>query len=121
MNNYSVNFIFLLASSSTLICCALPAVFVSLGAGASFVSLITTFPFLITLSKFKIYISLFALTMILIAGYSTYRLKRLPCPADPELGKICLQTRQKSRYVYYFSFCLFLCASVFTYIIPQFI
>ena len=121
MNNYSVNFISLFASSSTLICCALPAVFVSLGAGASFASLITTLPFVITLSKFKVHISLFALPMILIAGYSTYRVKRLPCPADPELGKICLQTRQKSRYVYYFSLCLFLCASVFTYIIPQLI
>ncbi len=119
MNNYSVNFISLIASSSTLICCALPAVLVSLGAGASFASLIATFPFLITLSEFKIYISLFALLMILIAGYSTYRVKRLPCPSDPELGKICLQTRQRSQYVYYFSLCLFLCASVFTYIIPH--
>ena len=119
MNNYLVNFISLIVSSSTLICCALPAVLVSLGAGASFASLIATFPFLITLSEFKIHISLFALLMILIAGYSTYRVKRLPCPSDPELGKVCLQTRQRSQYVYYFSLCLFLCASVFTYIIPH--
>ena len=43
----------LLASSTTLVCCVLPAVMVSLGAGAVLVGLITAFPQLIWLSEHK--------------------------------------------------------------------
>ena len=121
MNDKAINFFSLLTSSSTLICCALPAIFVLLGAGASFASLITVFPFLITISKYKIGISIFALVMIVIAGYLNYKASMLPCPADIELGKLCMQTRKKSRMIYYFSVIIFLFASFFTYIIPLYI
>ena len=47
----------LFASSSTLICCALPALFVLLGAGATFASLVNFFPQLIIISQYKISIS----------------------------------------------------------------
>ena len=68
VNEKAANFFALFASSSTLVCCALPAIFVALGAGASFASLVSTFPFLITLSQYKLYITFFALVMLLIAG-----------------------------------------------------
>ena len=73
VNEKAANFFALFASSSTLVCCALPAIFVALGAGASFASLVSTFPFLIILSQYKLYITFFALVMLLIAGYSNYR------------------------------------------------
>ena len=121
MNDKTTNFLSLFASSSTLICCALPAIFVAIGAGASFASLITVFPFLIVLSQYKIYITLFALVMILIAGYVNYKTYHMPCPADPELGRMCVQTRKRSRYIYYLSLLLFIFATIFTYIIPRLI
>ena len=121
MQNRSANFFSLFASTSTLICCALPALFVTLGAGASFANLVGTFPFLITLSEYKIAISCFALMMIITAGLMNYKTARLPCPADPELGKVCLQTRQRSQRVYYVSTVIFVFASGFTYIAPIFI
>ncbi|MBT3850939.1 MAG: hypothetical protein HOF62_00870 [Gammaproteobacteria bacterium] len=117
----TANFVSLFASSSTLICCALPAIFVALGAGASFASLVSTFPFLIVLSQYKIYISFTALTMLAIAGIINYRTYFMPCPADPELGRLCLQTRQRSRMLYYLSSAIFIFASVFTYVIPNFL
>ncbi|MDG2346653.1 MAG: hypothetical protein P8L73_00590 [SAR86 cluster bacterium] len=117
----AANFVSLFASSSTLICCALPAIFVALGAGASFASLVSTFPFLIVLSQYKIYISFTALTMLAIAGIINYRTYFMPCPADPELGRLCLQTRQRSRMLYYLSSAIFIFASVFTYVIPNFL
>ena len=119
MDDKTTNFISLFASSSTLICCALPALFVVLGAGASFASLITVFPFLITLSQYKLYITVFALIMLVLAGYVNYKTYYMPCPADPELGKLCMKTRKKSRYIYYFSLLLFIFATIFTYIIPR--
>jgi len=121
MNDNSANFLSLFASSSTLVCCALPALFVFIGAGASFASLISVFPFLIVLSQYKISITLFALAMIVVAGYVNYKTYHMPCPADPELGRLCLQTRKRSRLIYYFSVALFLLATLFTYLIPRLI
>ena len=118
MNPKSVHFFSLFASSATLICCALPALFVALGAGAVFASLITVFPFLILLSHYKVYITLFALVTIIMATYVHYKSGHLPCPTDPELGRICMDSRRRSRYVYYFSVALFLFATLFTYIVP---
>ena len=57
MQDRSANFLSLFASSSTLICCALPSLFVVIGAGASFANLITVFPFLIVLSSFAPHLS----------------------------------------------------------------
>ena len=117
----AANFFSLFASSSTLVCCALPAVFVALGAGASFASLVSSFPFLITLSHYKLYITSFAIVMLVIAGYANYRNFNLPCPADPQLGRLCMQTRKRSRVIYYISACIFIFATLFTYIVPSFL
>ena len=121
VNEKAANFFALFASSSTLVCCALPAIFVALGAGASFASLVSTFPFLITLSQYKLYITFFALLMLVIAGYANCRNFNLPCPVDPELGRLCMETRRRSRNVFYVSACIFLFATVFTYLVPKFL
>ena len=112
------NYFSLFASTSTLICCALPAVFVTLGAGATFASLVSAAPFLVALSQYKISISLFALVMIVVAGIINYRTARLPCPLDPELGKTCMQTRRRSQRLYFISTGIFVFASFFTYVVP---
>ena len=119
MNDRAANFFSLFASSSTLICCALPSLFVVLGAGASFASLLTIFPFLIVLSQYKVTISLIALAMIALAGFAHYKTARLPCPADPELGRACLQSRKHARVLYYVSVSIFVFATIFTYLVPR--
>ena len=121
MQDKSANFLSLFASSSTLICCALPSLFVVIGAGASVATLITVFPFLIVLSQYKLYITMFALVMIIFSVYVNYRTYHMPCPADPELGRLCMQNRKQSRYIYYISVVLFIFATIFTYIIPIFL
>lgn len=121
MFDRSANLISLFASSSTLICCALPAVFIVIGAGATFASIISIFPFLVVISKYKVSITLVSLLILVFAGYINYRTYYLPCPADPELGRICLQTRKRSRSIYYFSVILFTFATIFTYFIPNII
>ena len=74
VDDKTANVISLFASSSTLVCCALPALFVVMGAGASFASLVTALPFLITVSQYKLYLSSFALILILIADTQTIKL-----------------------------------------------
>ncbi len=119
MNDRAANFFSLFASSSTLICCALPSLFVMLGAGASFASLLTIFPFLIVLSQYKMTISLIALATIGLAGLTHYKTAQLPCPADPELGRACLRSRKRARVLYYVSVSIFVFATIFTYLIPR--
>ena len=120
MKDKTANFFSLFASTSTLVCCALPAVFVALGAGASFASLLSVFPALIVLSKYKILITIIALLMIGVAGVVNYKTYYMPCPIDPIEGKLCMQTRRRARYLYYISVFIFLFATVFTYLIPRF-
>ena len=121
MQDKSANFLSLFASSSTLICCGLPSLFIVMGAGASFANLITVFPFLIILSQYKVYITIFALVMIFFAGQVNYKTYRMPCPANPELGSACIRARKRSRYIYYISVVLFIFATLFTYVIPRII
>lgn len=121
MNNKAVNFFTLFLASSTLICCALPALFVLIGAGATLASLVTALPLLPLLSQYKIYISLGALVSIIIAGYLNYRTSLLPCPSDLELGKACMRARDRSRHLYFLSLVIFLFATALTYVIPRFI
>ena len=111
----------LFASSSTLICCALPALFVFIGAGASFASLINIFPQLIIISHYKIQISIGTLIILLIAGILIKKSDSLPCPIDPKLRNICLKTRKKSKAMYYISVIIFLSASFFTYLLPTYL
>ena len=121
MKDNLVSIFSLFTSSSTLFCCALPAIFVMLGAGASFASFISVFPFLITLSVYKIELTLFAFLMMGIAGYSNYRASFAPCPVDPEQGTKCMVLRKRSRLIFYISSGILIFATFFTYVIPEFI
>ena len=121
MNNKAVNFFTLFLVSSTLICCALPALFVLIGAGATLASLVNALPLLPLLSQYKIYTTLGAVVSLIIAGYLNYRTSLLPCPADLELGRACMRARERSRRLYFLSLAIFLFATALTYLIPRFI
>lgn len=116
-----IGIISLIASSSTLICCALPAMFVAVGAGATLASLVNIFPQLIIISKYKIVISSITLLVLFIAGWFIKKSDSLPCPIDPQLRIICLKTRKRSKIMYYASVIIFVMASAFTYIIPGYL
>ena len=90
----------LFASASTLICCALPALFVTLGAGATFASMVNAFPQLVIISHYKIYISVITLMILVIAGLLIEKTKHDPCPVDPNLRNICLKTRKRTSNIY---------------------
>ena len=108
----------LFASSSTLICCALPALFVLLGAGATFASIVNFFPQLIVISQYKVIISIVTGIILLLAGFLIKKASLLPCPTDPNLRDTCLKTRKRSKVIYFASIGIFVFASFFTYILP---
>ncbi len=111
----------LLASSSTLICCAIPALLVVLGAGATLANFVSLFPFFIVISKYKIYVSVIAMIILVVAGYFTYKTQKMPCPIDPVLSRKCMITRTRSVFIYLISVFLFIFATIFTYVIPRII
>lgn len=82
-----LNYFSLFSSFSTLICCALPSVLVLLGMGSAVALLLSAAPWLVSLSRHKIWIFSMAGTLIATSFVMTYivapRLQRgVACEAD---------------------------------------
>ncbi|TCK17856.1 hypothetical protein DFR30_1108 [Thiogranum longum] len=92
----------LFASTGTLVCCALPIIFVSLGFGSTVAALTSSFPLLITLSLHKTWVFAFSGAMLVLSGWLMYRPART-CPTDPELGQLCNTTQKWNRRLYWSS------------------
>lgn len=94
--NAGVAFLALVASTGTLVCCVLPAVMVSLGAGAALAGLVAAVPQLVWLSAHKALVFGVAIAMLGLSGAMLWRARRLPCPADARLAAACTGLRRWS-------------------------
>ena len=119
-SNKLANYLSLFTSSGTIVCCALPALLVSIGAGAALSSLIAVFPQLVILSVYKIPIFMGAFVMLIISGVLQYQARKLPCPADKNLAYACIRTRKISLVIYFASVGIFIIGLLFAFIIPFF-
>jgi hypothetical protein len=108
----------LFASSSTLVCCAIPALLVALGAGAALSSLVSVFPQVVWLSEHKPGLFAFAGIGIAVSGFVQWRNRAAPCPTDPALRHACLRTRRISLRMSIFSAAVFLIGAWFAFIQP---
>ncbi len=108
----------LFASTSTLICCALPALLVSLGAGAALASLVAVFPQIVWISEHKEMIFLLSSVLMVLGGFLQWRNRFAPCPVDPDLRNACLSTRRTSLRIYFVSLVLLLVGGWFAFIQP---
>ena len=99
--NVGVAMTALLASTTTLVCCALPAALVSIGAGAVVVGLVTAVPQLVWLSEHKALVFGSAALLVAASGCALWRARSLPCPADPVLGRSCARMRRWSSVVFW--------------------
>jgi hypothetical protein len=108
----------LLASSGTLVCCAIPAVLVALGAGAALSSLVSAFPQLVWLSERKEELFTFAGVMMIASGWLQWRNRTAPCPVDPRLRDACVRTRKASLRIYAASVAFYLIGSWFAFVQP---
>ena len=110
----------LFTSISTLLCCALPALFVFFGAGAILTGIISYAPFLVVLSKYKVTLFIFSGLLLLVAGYLVWYSRNAPCPADPEKARACKRLRTISLIIFYFSISIYLLGLFFAFIIQYF-
>lgn len=108
----------LFASSSTLVCCAIPALLVSLGAGAALASLVAVFPQIVWVSENKEIIFLISTVLMAIGGIVQWRNCYAPCPIDPKLRQACLRTRKVSLSIYLISLVLLMIGGWFAFIQP---
>ena len=115
----TVAFFTLFGSASTLVCCALPALFVSLGAGAVFAALVTRIPQLIWLSEHKIGLFVFAGFLLVLGGLLQWNARELPCPVDPEQARTCQNSRRWSVGIYWLSAVLYGIGGFFAFIAPR--
>ena len=111
----------ILSSFSTLLCCALPALLVSIGAGAALASVIAAVPQLVWLSVHKIPLFAFAGIMLVVSGISAYRNRHAPCPADPAQAASCIRLRHWSTRIFYFSAVLYAIGFFFAFLLSRII
>lgn len=116
--NHRVTWLSIFTSTSTLICCALPALLVALGAGAALASLVGAVPQLIWISEHKTGVFIAAGAMLAVAGWFQYRARYLPCPADPALAAACTRQRKVSQTIYFVSLAIFAVGGFFAFVAP---
>jgi hypothetical protein len=116
--NVGIAFGTLIASSATLLCCVLPAVLVSIGAGATLVSLVTAVPQLVWLSESKNGVFAVAAGLLLGSGIMIRRARYLPCPAEPSAARACGRLRKATVGLYLLATMAFAVGATFAYVLP---
>lgn len=98
----SLAWLALFTSMSTLVCCALPILLVSMGLGATYAAMTDSAPWLVTLGKYKDVT--FTISGILIAGsaWLTWRPGRA-CPTNPVLAAHCQQIDKWNKRILTFA------------------
>ena len=108
-------FLSLFTSTGTLICCALPALLVSIGAGAVMAGLIEAVPQITWLGKKKGLVFSIAAGMIAMAGAWQWHARSLPCPVDPAQARACTRARRISWIVWWISVGAFVIGAFFAF------
>jgi hypothetical protein len=117
--NSIVAFGTLLATTGTLLCCVLPAVLVSAGAGAVLVGIVSAVPQLVWLSEHKALVFGVAGTLLVISGILIWRARRLPCPVEPSAARSCLRLRRVNAVVYGASVACFAVGAGVAFVVPM--
>lgn len=112
-----LSFLSLFSSMGTLVCCALPALLVSLGMGAVMAGLASNVPALVWVSENKIPVFLFAGLMLAGNGMLLWMNRNAPCPVDPKLREACISGRKFSRNLYVVSLAVYLVGFAFAYVL----
>jgi hypothetical protein len=111
-----LSFLSLFSSFGTLICCALPALLVSLGMGATLVSTLSAVPQLIWFSEHKTAVFLFAGIMLvgtfLLRQYSDEK----SCPIDPDQARACRTSKKMSSVVFGASCLMYVIGAFFAFV-----
>lgn len=122
MNKLKNNFVSILSlftSFSTLLCCALPALFVTLGLGAVVAGIISNLPFLTTITKYKEWVFLFAAFLVGLNVWIVYGKKRIRSACiipDKKEESACETASRWNKIVLRISFAFLLIGVIMAYL-----
>jgi hypothetical protein len=111
-----LNYATLFTSVSTLLCCALPALLVSLGMGAVLAGLASNIPGLIWVSEHKTAVFITAGLLLAGNGFIIWRNRNAPCPIDPKQRDACITGRTFSKNIYLISLGIYTIGFFFAYV-----
>lgn len=117
----ALSYLSLFTSLSTLLCCALPSLFVLFGLGATVASVLSQAPWLVTMSRHKHWV--FLIAGFLIAGNFVYvyrvapRLQAKHGACDPNDPAACRTASHFSRAVLWCSAVLYLIGCFTAYLL----
>ena len=105
----------LFASTSTLLCCALPALLVTIGAGAVMAGIASNVPGYIWLTEQKVPLFILSGVMLALALFMRWRSRNAPCPIDPVQARACTRLRRVSGIILYASVAIYLVGGFFAF------
>ena len=106
----------LFTSFGTLVCCALPALMITLGMGTTLVSIIDVFPSITLISYYKKLIFIISGILITLGFAFQIRSKNILCPVDPVKANLCSKLRKISWIILFFSLIIYLIGFFFTFL-----
>lgn len=111
----------LFTSVGTLLCCALPALLVSIGMGAVMAGLISTVPWITALSAHKPIVFGMSGLMLSFAAFMQWRARNAPCPIDPIKARACGRLRKISWAMIIFSLGIYIIGFFFAFFAVYFL
>ena len=105
----------LFASTSTLLCCALPALLVTIGAGAVMAGIASNVPGYVWLTEHKGMLFTLSGVLLLLALYMRWSSRDAPCPVDPIKAKACTRLRRISGVILYASAIFYVIGGFFAF------
>lgn len=105
----------LFTSVSTLICCALPALLISIGMGAVMAGLIETVPGITWMGANKPIVFTVAGLVLAASGAWQWHARTLPCPADPVKARACTRLRRIGWVLWWISVAAFVVGGFFAF------
>jgi hypothetical protein len=116
INQNIVAYFSLFTSAGTLICCALPALLVTLGMGAALAGLVSNAPWLIAFSTHKELVFSIAGFMLLAAALLQWKNRNAPCPIDPKQAQACMRLRKMNVVILSVSILIYAIGFFFAFI-----
>ena len=105
----------LFASTSTLLCCALPALLVTIGAGAVMAGIASNVPGYVWLTERKVPLFIASGILLALALFFRWQSRNAPCPADPVAAQACTRLRRRSGRLLWASVAIYLVGGFFAF------
>ena len=106
----------LFTSMSTLVCCALPALLVTLGLGAMLAGLVAYAPWLMVISEHKEIVFFVSGLMLALVTIFQWQRRNAPCPVDPEQSRACSRLRKVSWVILILSLAIYSIGFFFAFV-----